>query len=210
MAKPVIWYYDVISPFAYMQATRLGELPSDVDLTCRPTLFAGLLNHWGQLGPAEIPSKKVFTFRHSLWRARKAGIPYKTPKQHPFNPLRALRLAISFGADLATVQRIFHCIWVEGLAPDNEEGWVGIQSALGIDNGDTRTADPAVKAALLANGDDAISKGVFGVPSFVIDGEIFWGDDAFEMVLDYLSNPALLAGDEMKELSNLQPSATRR
>ena len=67
-----------------------------------------------------------------------------------------------------------------------------------------------MKAALLANGDDAISKGVFGVPSFVIDGEIFWGDDAFEMVLDYLSNPALLAGDEMKELSNLQPSATRR
>lgn len=51
------WYFDFISPFAYLQFVRLGEL-AGARLRLRPVLFAGLLQHWGQLGPAEIPAKR--------------------------------------------------------------------------------------------------------------------------------------------------------
>ena len=129
------WYFDVISPFAYMQAMRLSDLPDDVTMALRPVLFAGLLNHWGQLGPAEIAPKKTFTFQHSIWRAKRMGIEFKLPSKHPFNPLRALRLAVAMN-DMASIQTIFRTIWVQGEVPDDEEGWSAIQTAVGIKDGD--------------------------------------------------------------------------
>ena len=58
-AKPrAIWYYDVISPYAYLQAMALPRLAEVLEITARPILFAGLLKHWGHLGPAEIPAKR--------------------------------------------------------------------------------------------------------------------------------------------------------
>ena len=203
------WYFDVISPFAYMQASRLAELPDTLELACRPVLFAGLLGHWGQLGPAEIAPKKTFTFQHSIWRARRMGLDFNLPPNHPFNPIRALRLCVALDG-LAAIQAVFRAIWVDGHVPDNDAGWAGIQAAAGIDDGDARVADPAVKQALIANGEAATAAGVFGVPTFVIDGEIFWGDDAFDMVLDYLADPAMMATDAMKGAATLVPSSERK
>jgi len=208
--RTAIWYFDVISPFAYLQAMRFGELPDNVELVCKPTLFAGFLNHWGQLGPAEIPPKKIFTFRHALWRARKAGISYKTPPKHPFNPLRALRLAESGDGELSIVQSIYHSIWVDGNLPDDDAGFAAMGQAAGMADAETRVSDPNVKARVLQNGADAIAAGAFGVPTFVIDGEIFWGEDAFDMVLDYLANPGMFLTPEMAELDRLAPTAERK
>ena len=64
------WFFDYISPYAYLQFHQLRALPKDVEVTLRPVLFAGLLNAWGQLGPAEIPAKKAHTFLLCQWRAR--------------------------------------------------------------------------------------------------------------------------------------------
>jgi len=208
--RKVTWYYDFISPYAYLQSARLDTLPAEAELDCRPVLFAGFLNHWGQLGPAEIPPKKVFCFRQTLWRARRDGIPYATPPKHPFNPLRALRLAIALGGGLDVVQAIFRAIWVDGQLPDDDAGWAAIQAAVGIDDGDDRVADPTVKAGLLTNGEAAIATGVFGVPTFVVDGEIFWGDDSLEMAIDYIADPGLFTSPDMAAVATLVPSAERR
>ena len=101
---------------AYLQAMRLDQLPDDVSLVCKPTLFAGYLNHWGHLGPAEIEPKKVFIFRQCAWRARRMGVDFNLPPNHPFNPLRALRLAEALDGDLKAVQVIFRSVWVDGLS----------------------------------------------------------------------------------------------
>lgn len=207
---PITWYFDVISPFAYLQAMRLGDLPADVELTCKPALFAGFLNHWGHLGPAEIPTKKVFIFRQCLWRAERAGIPLNLPPNHPFNPLRALRLCAAMDGDLAVVQSVFRSVWVDSDLPDNDAGWAAMQEAAGVADGDALVNDPAVKAALLANGQEAIAAGAFGVPTFVVGGEIFWGDDAFEMLLDYLADPSILEKPGMREIADLIPTAERK
>jgi len=204
------WYFDVISPFAYLQAMRLDQLPDRVSLICKPTLFAGYLNHWGHLGPAEIEPKKVFIFRQCAWRARRMGVDFKLPPNHPFNPLRALRLAEALDGDLKAVQAIFRSVWVDGDLPDNDEGWAGIQASAGVIDGDAMVNDPEIKARLKTNGDKAIAAGAFGVPTFVIGGEVFWGDDAFDMVLDYLENPDMFFDDDMKRAVGLVPTAVRR
>src|SRR3981189_2888493 len=86
-AVKVSWGFHVIAPFAYLAFPQLSRLPAHVSVELVPVLFAGLLQHFGQLGPAEIPSKRRFTYRFALWRARQLGLPMRMPPAHPFNPL---------------------------------------------------------------------------------------------------------------------------
>lgn len=203
------WYFDVISPFAYLQSLRLGEVSDRADISLKPVLFAGLLNAHGQKGPAEIPSKKLFTYRMVTYLAASRGVPFKFPDAHPFNPIRALRLCIALGSMPDVVGKIFHAIWGEGHLPDNDAGWQAIQSAVGITNGDELIADPAVKQELIANGEQALSENVFGVPTFTADGEVFWGDDAIGFFSAWLDDQSLLKKPEMTKLNDLPSSATR-
>jgi len=202
------WYFDFVSPFAYLQFGRLGELPG-APPRLRPVLFAGLLGHWGQLGPAEIPAKRRFTYRHALWRARAAGVPMKFPPAHPFNPLGALRLALACDARHDAVAAIFRCIWSDGLDP--EARWDVLSASVGLDAevARARVASSAVKEALHANTRDAIEAGVFGVPTLAVNGNLFWGADATEMAAAYLADPVAFEDEEMQRISAL-PVAARR
>ena len=59
--RTALWHFDFVSPYAYLQFRQLDRLPDDLEVLFRPVLFAGLLDHWKQLGPAEIPAKKAST-----------------------------------------------------------------------------------------------------------------------------------------------------
>lgn len=203
------WYFDFISPYAYLQFFHMDRLPGDVTVRFRPVLFAGLLNQWGHKGPAEIPSKRVFIFRQALWLARQENIPFQMPPTHPFNPLRALRLAIALGSSRDSIGKIFTAIWSDRLVPDNPEGWRGIMDAVGCGDGDRLVGSEEVKNELRENGERAIAQGVFGVPTFCTDGELFWGQDATGMMLDYLRDPALFADSEYQRINTTVPSAVR-
>src|SRR5580700_4734549 len=101
--KSAEWYFDFVSPFAYLQLEAFDEL-CGARVTFRPVLFAGLLNHWGHKGPAEIPQKRRFTYRFVQWLAERDGVPLKFPRAHPFNPIKALRLAIAAGNGIEAVR----------------------------------------------------------------------------------------------------------
>ena len=137
------------------------------------------------------------------------GVEFKLPAKHPFNPIRALRLAVAMN-DMESIQTIFRTIWVQGEVPDDEGGWSSIQTALGIKDGDARIEKPEIKLKLISNGEEAIAAGVFGVPTIVANGELFWGDDAFEMFLDYHTDPEMMATDSMRKAANLVPSSERK
>ncbi len=203
-----IWYFDFISPFAYLQFSRFSQLPADLRVTIKPVLFAGLLQHHGHKGPAEIPSKRRFVYRFFKWQAARRGVPFNMPPVHPFQPLPPLRLAIAAGGTSDVVGRIFNFIYGRGR---NVEGVAVLELGreLGLDNIETRITDPQVKERLRQNTEEAISAGVFGVPSFVARGELFWGDDATDMLLDFIENPALFEDPEMVRLSNM-PMGVRR
>ena len=203
------WYFDVISPFAYLQLARFDRLPDDLAITCRPILFAGLLGHWGQKGPAEIAAKRLHTYRYSQWRADREGVPLRYPPVHPFNPLKALRLCIARGSDVATVRAVFDHIWRDGIGIDSEAGWRALAERLGIDDADALVSAPEVKDALRRSTEEAIATGVYGIPTFRIGAELFWGDDATGMMLDYLADPNLFETGEYKRVSHL-PVGTQR
>jgi 2-hydroxychromene-2-carboxylate isomerase len=203
MMREVTWYFDFISPFAWLQAERFSQLPSDVTLQCRPVLFAGLLEHWGQLGPAEIGPKRVFTYEYIVWRAAKLGIRCKLPPVHPFNPLKLLRLAVLLEVDHAQALRLFRFVWSEGHVAEEPDAWRALLAELGAPDADARLAEPHVKERLRGNGEAAIVQGVFGVPTAVADGRLFWGADATDMLLDYLAGNAVFASSEMQRAAAL-------
>ncbi len=210
MSRQIDWYFDFISPFAYLQFTHLERLPGDVELRLVPVLFAGLLGHWEHKGPAEIPAKRVQTYRYCHWLAQRLGVPYRTPPAHPFNPLTALRLAIALDASRPVVAAIFDYIWGRGGDVDDRDAFATLAATLGVDDVEACIAAPAVKQTLRANTDAAIARGVYGVPTAAVGGELFWGFDTTDLLLDYLADPGLLATPEMQRLAALPSAATRR
>ncbi len=181
------WYFDFISPFAYLQSERLEMLGPGVRIRYRPVLFAALLDSHGQKGPAEIPGKRAFTYRFCVWQAKALGIALRFPPEHPFNPLPLLRLAIACDCAPEAVHRIFRFVWRDGRLPDLPIEWAELIGELDLPDADARIRSADVKDALRRNTDEAITRGVFGVPTIAIGDELFWGVDATAMARDYLA-----------------------
>ena len=203
------WYFDFISPFAYLQSERLATLSPRLSIRYKPVLFAGLLGANGQKGPAEIASKRTFTYRFCVWQARKLGIPFKFPPEHPFNPLPLLRLAIACDSAPAAVHRIFRFVWADGRLPDLPIEWAELTGALGVPDADARIASAEVKDELRRNTDEAIARGVFGVPTLAIGGELFWGADATQMAADYVAAGCRFDDPEYARIADLPVGAAR-
>jgi 2-hydroxychromene-2-carboxylate isomerase len=210
MTRQADWYFDFVSPFAYLQFEAFGSLPGDLAIRLKPVLFAGLLGHWENMGPAEIPAKRRQIYRYCHWLAGKRGIPYKMPPRHPFNPLSVLRLAVVLGSEPATVGAIFHHIWAAGNDGQDPESLAALAASLGVADLEARIGGPAVKQQLRANTEEAIARGVFGVPSFAIGEEVFWGEDSTEMLLDYLADPEMFQSGGFERLDNLPAAAQRK
>jgi 2-hydroxychromene-2-carboxylate isomerase len=206
--RQVNWYFDFISPYAYFGLFELERLGSDVRVGYRPVLFAGLLNHWGQRGPAEIPGKRTWTYRWCTWYAAQRGIPFKLPRAHPFNPLGYLRLAIAANCEPAAIRRIFEQLWTTGGDAADPRVLEDLAASFGITR--DRLAEQGVKERLRTNTDAAITDGVFGVPTLVIDGEAFWGADATDFAVAYLQDRTVLDNEEMKRVSALPVAAERQ
>ncbi len=204
------WYFDFISPFSYLQSERLASLAPKLSIRYRPVLFGVLLSHHGHKGPAEIPAKRAFTYRQVMWLAHKQGIPLKFPPEHPFNPLPLLRLAIACDCAPDAVQRIFRFVWRDGRLPDLPIEWAELTHDLGLVDADARIADPAVKAELRRNTDEAISRGVFGVPTLAIGGELFWGADATDMARDFVNAGCRYDDPEYARVAALPTGVVRK
>lgn len=203
------WYFDVVSPFAYLQWKTRERLAGIVRLRPVPVVLGALLAHWEQKGPAEIPPKRWHTYRASQWRAEKLGIKFRYPPAHPFNPIAALRLIVACGASEAAVDALFDAAFGAGRDVSDPAVLAEIGAALGVGDVAEAIARPEVKQRLRENTDAAIARGVFGVPTIVVGGEIFWGEDTAEMLAAYIENPALFATPEMARLKNLPVGAQR-
>ena len=201
-------YFDFVSPYSYIAFKRLHELPQGISVELKPVLFAALLDHFGQKGPAEVPVKRRWTYRWCTWWAKSLGIPFRFPASHPFNPLHHLRLAIAAGATPDAVGRIFDAIWTSGAEAADPKAFSALAQSLGVDA--ARLGAPEVKDALRRNTDEAAAHGVFGVPTFEVDGELFWGADAVGFVNAFLADPSVLGNDEMRRVDALPVGAARK
>ncbi len=205
---PARWYFDVISPYAYLHFKRISELRPKLAIEFVPVLFAGLLKAWGTKGPAELPAKRTHTYRQCVWLAAQHGIPFTMPPRHPFNPLAVLRLLIARGAQHADIDAVFDFIWGQGRDPEAE--WAALQQSLQVADAAPLIADPAVKTRLAQNTEAAVAAGVWGVPTFEIRGQLFWGVDTLDWMNSFLDNPALFDSAGMRRADATGAGVVRR
>jgi 2-hydroxychromene-2-carboxylate isomerase len=214
--KHITFYLDFISPYAYLAFERLPrELEGlSYGVSYKPVLFAGMLKHHGQLGPAEITPKRDWTYRQSLWVAHSQGIPMQMPLGHPFNPLPLLRLSLACtpasepdSPSRHVCETIFHHVWRGGEDAADAQRMEVLSQQLA---GQKKHSAEEVKSQLKKNTDDAIALGVFGVPAFEVDGRIFWGQDSLPMLRDYLQGSDWFAGDAWDRASQVSVGVTRK
>ena len=206
----VRWYFDPISPFSWLALPRVEALAATHAVAMRPVVFGAILSHWGSTGPAELPAKRVHTYRLCQFLAEREGLPMRFPPRHPFNPLAALRLLTALGAPMPAVRAVFEFVWAEGRDPSEPGEFAALGARLGAGDPEALANAAAAKAALRAATDEAVAAGVFGVPTLLIDGTVFWGADAMPMAERYLADPGMLARGEMARLAALPVGVERR
>jgi 2-hydroxychromene-2-carboxylate isomerase len=207
------FYVDFISPYAYLAFHALPKALEGLSYQVRyqPILFGAVLQHHGQLGPAEIPAKRLWTYRQVLWLAQQQGCSLRMPASHPYNPLGLLRLATACDAqghpNRHVCEQLFEHVWGEGLEAADPQRQAVLQERL------APPRDPnseEVKAQLREATQAAIDAGVFGVPSIAVDDKLFWGQDALPMLRDYLTAGPWFQGPDWDNCSGLPKSMERK
>ena len=186
---PATFYYDIISPFAYLYLKQRSRLETKLDITPVAILLGGLLKAADNKGPGEIAAKRPHTYQFCVWQAEKLGIPFRFPEHHPFTTVAAQRLLTQEKADWAMVERAFDYVWVEGKDPNLS--WSEFCVYLGLSADTPRPENPEVKAQLIANTNQAKLDGAFGIPALIVNQHCFWGVDAIDWTLDYLARPGM-------------------
>lgn len=211
--KSITFWFDVVSPYAWLAFEQMPQALAgcSYELTYRPVLFAGLLKHWGHVGPAELPTKRAWTYRHVAWLAHRHGITLDMPAMHPFNPLPLLRLVLACAPAGCTpnrriVEAVMRHAWCGGADATDPARLQALQAQLAL------ARDPAadeVKRELLAHSDEAISQGLFGVPSYQVDGRLFWGFDALPMLAEALRDDPWFDGPGWADGHAVRPGVAR-
>lgn len=207
--KAADFYFDPVSPFAFLAWRLLRRDGFPRRFLPVPIVLAAVLDHWGQRGPAEIPPKRLLTYRHCLWLAGRHGIEMRFPPVHPFRSLEASRLIVALGATPAAVDAVFQAVFVEGRDLGEPAVVEALCRQLGLPGASPLTV-PAVKDALRANTDRAIAHGVFGVPTLVVDDVTFWGVDALDMAREYCARPDMFGMPDMKRLESVRQGGQRK
>jgi len=205
--------FDVVSPYAYLAFERLPLVLEGLsyEVSYEPILFAALLEHWGQKGPAEIEPKREWTYRQIGWLGHRLGVPVQMPAQHPFNPLVLLRLLLASAPQGYTPNRwaceqVLRHVW-RGGADANDAGRLASLEKVLSPRRDPKGSE--VKDELKAATADAAARGLFGVPTVEVDGRVFWGLDGLDMLSAYLRGDAWFDGSQWADAAAV-PVGVRR
>lgn len=213
--QPLRFHLDPVSPYAYLAFEALPQALEGIShwVDYQPVLFAGLLQHHGQKGPAEIAPKRAWTYRDVAWRAHQLGVPLQLPARHPFNPLPLLRLMLACAPagqmpNRRVCEAVLHHVWRgDGADAEDPQRLAALTTTL------APARDPAgaeVKAELRALTDAAAADGVFGVPTIVAGGRHFWGVDALPMLAAALRGDAWFDGPAWEAAEAPRPGVQRR
>jgi 2-hydroxychromene-2-carboxylate isomerase len=207
----ITFHFDFISPYAYLAWTQIHALAARHGgrVVPVPTLLAALLAHGATKGPAEIPAKRAYLVVDTIRTARLLGVPFVPPASHPFNPLLSLRVASLDASDderRARIDALFSAAWAKGEPIDTVEA---VTRVLGDPDLARRAQDPAAKERLRTQTEAAIAAGVFGVPTMVVGGDMFWGVDSLGHLERHLRGEGVDTRAEMAKWSPVRATAQR-
>lgn len=213
----VRFYFDYVSPYARVASAVIHDVCARHGATCEavPVLFAGILNAQKNVGPAEVAAKRPYVLKDAYRKAAKLGVsPIVPPPAHPFNPLVALRTTSLVGCPIErarVIEALFAEAWTHGRSIESASDVKGVLQRLGVDASIVEQATtPEAKALLATRTEAAVAEGVFGVPTFVVAGEVFFGVDALPYLEDFLDGRDPVPGDLIERWKNLPSSATRK
>lgn len=191
--RAIDFFYGLGSRYSYLAATRIDGLAAEIgrDVRWRP-LYSGDL--FAARGADPFQGRPVSGQYDSAYRRFDAecwadyyGVPYREPDEVRFDPRRlalACAAADRLGAVEALSRRVLAAVFVEGPSPIDDAVLTRLAVDSGLDEASFARAldDPATDAALRATVRDALALGVFGVPSLVVDGRVFFGNDRLPLV----------------------------
>ena len=187
--RTVEFWYDFASPYAYLGSTQIEQVAARArgEVMWRPFLLGGLFR---DIGTADVPiasypePKQRYSGMELERYARSYGVPFKFPSRFPVRSILPLRVALASGSNIARLSHaIFRAFWADDRDIANPEELARVVAETGLDPTLVeRASDQAVKDELKRAGERALELGLCGVPSFIIEGHVFWGQDRLNFV----------------------------
>ena len=196
MNKTVELFFDVGSPASYLAWTQLPDLchRAGATLVHRPMLLGGVFQATGNVSPATVAAKGRYMTADLARFARRYGVAFRMNPHFPINTLTLMRAAV--GVQLRAPKRLAECvdavfkaIWIDGLNLNDPVVTAQALANAGIDPAQVFAwaGEAEVKAALRANTEEAVARGVFGAPTMFVGGEMFFGQDRLDFVREALA-----------------------
>jgi 2-hydroxychromene-2-carboxylate isomerase len=195
MSKTVEFYFDLGSPATYLAYTQLPKIceQTDSQLIYIPILLGGIFKATGNASPATVPAKGQYLFQDLGRYATRYGVPLKFNPHFPINTLMLMRAVTGIQLRqserfLAFIDCLFKALWVDGRSLDDPATVAAVLTQNNFDPNEVLalTSDEAVKAVLKENTEQAVQRGVFGAPSMFVDGQLFFGQDRLDFVIEAL------------------------
>jgi 2-hydroxychromene-2-carboxylate isomerase len=197
MAKSVEFYFDVGSPASFLAWTQMPRLAQQTgaEVLLRPFLLGGVFQATGNRSPMEVPVKGSYILLDLQRYARRYGVQFEHNPHFPINTLFLMRGAVGlqmrFPARLPTyLDAVFRAIWVEGRNMNDPAVVGAVLKEAGFEPPQIidLTSDPEVKEQLKATSQQAVTRGVFGAPTFFVGDQMFWGQDRLDFVKEALQS----------------------
>jgi 2-hydroxychromene-2-carboxylate isomerase len=202
--KKIDFYFDFLSPYSYVAWTWVRSHFKDYDISLYPVSVPSIIAHFGTLGPAQIKPKRNYLFKDLLRFTKMHNIPFTTPKSLPFNSLYSLRLSLlsSAGANqFEVIDAIFTAGWAQGLEIGSDDVLRSVLSEknLPLDELFSKMEEKSARVDLKNNIEIGLQKDLFGVPTFFVDEEMFWGNDSIKYLEMYLAGNDPLDHDKYQK-----------
>lgn len=196
MPAPIDFYFDFSSPYGYLASTRIDAIGAKYgrSVDWHPVLLGAVFKITGAVPLPSLPLKGDYAKRDMDRCARLLGVPFRVPSKFPIATQAAARLTLwAQGADEARAKTLAASLYRAYFGDDrdisNPEICADVAAACGHDRAQALAGlnDQAIKDKLKAEVDEAIARGVFGSPYFLVDAEPFWGADRLDQVERWLA-----------------------
>jgi 2-hydroxychromene-2-carboxylate isomerase len=198
LTQPIDFYFDFSSPYGYFAARRIEDIAArhGRSVNWRPILLGAIFKVSGQQPLATIPLKGDYMTRDLARTARLLDVPFRRPTRFPIASMAPSRAFYAMAdEDPALAKRLALALYEAYFTEDRDisapQVTLDVAERLGVDRVGLERAinDPVLKDRLRQEVDDAISRGVFGSPYIIVDGEPFWGADRLDQVERWLRSP---------------------
>jgi 2-hydroxychromene-2-carboxylate isomerase len=189
----VEYFFDYVSPFAYLADTQLPALfaRTKAEVVYRPFFLGGVMQASKNSPPITVPNKGRYMFTDIQRWAKRYGVPANPNPHFPVNTLNAMRAAVAAVDEPKFAdfhKAMFRGVWVDGQNLADEAVLKGVIDGAGLDGASllARSKDQAVKDTLRKNSEEAVERGAFGAPTFFVGDEMFWGNDRLDFLEETL------------------------